>query len=455
MAEPSSCATLPKLKASLPFGPNRFGPIWSVPMHGATASTPRLIASCTTGAARSTSHVVKMMFAPPPISFSAHAFATAGLLPCVSQVLICSWRPPTPPFSFHCATRNCAAASAGPSNGAIAPLLSNAQPIDDRRGLDASFVRAAAVAASATSAAATTIRMSPTRELRLLISSPPLPGGLLLLSSTARTTRVRVRASPPPAPPRTSRGTRFRTCRRRRRSRCRRSRPTRRRRARRGCAGTSAAPSPGSARSAQPRVGSRTSQTCTPTKRSHSAAMSSSTVGVFQRCQTSNWIPSAGGSPASRISSTASGIELTIVQSSPPSRWYGSSPIRSPCRSASAAIVRSPSTTMPRASSGSRPSAVPVRQTTPLGRNGASRSSDAQSASTRSAGSVGAAEERQRQDRRNGRNRRRRAEPALVEQLERLRVSTLRELQLPDADRRRARPRRRRGRRRRSSTAAS
>ncbi len=51
MAEPSSCAMLPKLKASLPFAPNRFGPIWSVPMHGATASTPRLIVSCTTGAA--------------------------------------------------------------------------------------------------------------------------------------------------------------------------------------------------------------------------------------------------------------------------------------------------------------------------------------------------------------------------------------------------------------------
>ena len=51
IAEPSSCATLPKLKASLPFAPKRFGPIWSVPMHGATARTPRLIVSCTTGAA--------------------------------------------------------------------------------------------------------------------------------------------------------------------------------------------------------------------------------------------------------------------------------------------------------------------------------------------------------------------------------------------------------------------
>src|SRR3954453_3987378 len=98
IAEPSSCPTLPKLNGSPPFGPNRFGPIWSVPMHGAIASTPRLIVSCTTGAAKSTSHVVKITLAPPPSSLSAHAFATAGLLPCVSHVLICSGRPPTPPF---------------------------------------------------------------------------------------------------------------------------------------------------------------------------------------------------------------------------------------------------------------------------------------------------------------------------------------------------------------------
>jgi hypothetical protein len=90
IAEPSSCATFPKLKASLPFAPNRFGPIWSVPMQGAIVSRPLLIPSCTTGAARSTSQVVKMMFAPPLISLSAHAFETAGLSPCVSQVLITS-----------------------------------------------------------------------------------------------------------------------------------------------------------------------------------------------------------------------------------------------------------------------------------------------------------------------------------------------------------------------------
>ena len=49
-------------------------------------------------------------------------------------------------------------------------------------------------------------------------------------------------------------------------------------------AGTSATPSPGSTRSAQLRVGLRTSETWTPAKRPTSRPMSSSRVGVFQRC---------------------------------------------------------------------------------------------------------------------------------------------------------------------------
>ncbi len=98
IAEPSSWATLPNENASWPFGPKRFGPIWSVPMHGATVSLPALIAFWTTGAAKSTSQVVKMTSAPWPISFAAHAFAIAGLLPCVSQVMILSGRPLTPPL---------------------------------------------------------------------------------------------------------------------------------------------------------------------------------------------------------------------------------------------------------------------------------------------------------------------------------------------------------------------
>src|SRR5215472_15734108 len=78
IADPSSCATLPKEKASLPFGPKRFGPIWSVPM----------------------------MFAPWPISLSAHAFDVAGASPCVSQVLSLSVIPVLADLLFQYATRS-------------------------------------------------------------------------------------------------------------------------------------------------------------------------------------------------------------------------------------------------------------------------------------------------------------------------------------------------------------
>ena len=50
--------------------------------------------------------------------------------------------------------------------------------------------------------------------------------------------------------------------------------------------------------------------------------MSSWSDSVFQRCQTSNWIPSDGGLPASSISSTASGIDETIVNGPPLERWH-------------------------------------------------------------------------------------------------------------------------------------
>ena len=120
MAEPSSWATLPKLNASLPFVlPNRFGPIWSVPMHVETARTPRLIASWTTGVAKSTSQVVKMMSAPLLSSLRAHDLARAGLLFCVSHVSSRSILPSTPPLALTSLTRIFAVARAGPSNGAI------------------------------------------------------------------------------------------------------------------------------------------------------------------------------------------------------------------------------------------------------------------------------------------------------------------------------------------------
>ena len=112
------------------------------------------------------SQVVKMTFAPWPISLSAHALAIAGLLPCVSHVTICSLRPSTPPLALTWLTCSFAAASAGPSNGAMAPLPSNAQPIVI--GV-AAVVRAAAVAATTTTIAATATSMSPRRELGPLI----------------------------------------------------------------------------------------------------------------------------------------------------------------------------------------------------------------------------------------------------------------------------------------------
>ena len=116
-------------------------------MHGAIARTPRSIAALTTGAAKSTSHVVKRTLAFCPSRRNAQALAVAGSFPWVSHVWICSFRPLTPPFALTWATRSCAAASAGLSNGAIAPLLSNAQPM--MIGAFACAVRCPAVAASA------------------------------------------------------------------------------------------------------------------------------------------------------------------------------------------------------------------------------------------------------------------------------------------------------------------
>ena len=75
-----------------------------------------------------------MTFAPAPSSFRAHAFAIAGLLPCVSHVWICSGRPPTPPLALICLTR------AGPRRGPgcrTAPwaLAVECPADDDRAGL--------------------------------------------------------------------------------------------------------------------------------------------------------------------------------------------------------------------------------------------------------------------------------------------------------------------------------
>ena len=124
-------------------------------MQGAIVSLPALIDSCTTGAAKSTSQVVKITSAPCPSSRAAQALAVAGLLPCVSHVVI---RRFTPLPRFTCLTRSLAVASAGPSNGAIAPLPSNAQPIVTVFACcgDAELAATTAVATAATAASART-----------------------------------------------------------------------------------------------------------------------------------------------------------------------------------------------------------------------------------------------------------------------------------------------------------
>src|SRR5437868_1174350 len=146
-------------------------------MHGAIVSRPLLSDSCTTGAARSTSQVVKMTFEPSAISLSAQLFDTAGLSPWVSHVLITSGCPPAPPFALICATRICAAASAGPSNGAIGPVESWAQPMTIGDPAAPDPVRAAAVAASpspATATARSAIRLTLFSSLGRSCGDPPV-----------------------------------------------------------------------------------------------------------------------------------------------------------------------------------------------------------------------------------------------------------------------------------------
>src|SRR5262245_23653384 len=111
-----------------------------------------------------------MMSAPAPSRLAAHDFARAGLLLFVSQVRISSCAPPTPPALLIWATRMFAAASAGPSNGAMLPLLSNAQPMVIADGLALAFR-----APPATSAAATSTRTAPAAANRFALIPLLLP----------------------------------------------------------------------------------------------------------------------------------------------------------------------------------------------------------------------------------------------------------------------------------------
>ena len=165
--------------------------------------------------------------------------------------------------------RACAAASAGPSNGPIGPLESWAQPMMIGSFAAAECVRAAAAAAKTSAAAATITSAQRARLLALmfLLSGPRLPPGPSFSTRPGRRRSVRGARARRRRDPRASRDTRCRRRRCRRRSRGRRSpfQPTSSKTPR--IAGRSAAPSPGRTRSAQPRVGSRQSLTCTPAMR--------------------------------------------------------------------------------------------------------------------------------------------------------------------------------------------
>src|SRR5438105_4344065 len=155
IAAPSSCATLPRLDARLPFAaPNRFGPIWSVPMHGATVSRPLFRNVSAAGAAKSTSQVTQPITAPFDIRLDAHDVDTPGFEFFVSHVSIFSGRPLTPPAAFIFLISSCAAVSAGSLNGDIWPLSSIAAPM--MIGAPAFGLPAAVVAPTATTAATTT-----------------------------------------------------------------------------------------------------------------------------------------------------------------------------------------------------------------------------------------------------------------------------------------------------------
>src|SRR6188472_3526876 len=148
-------------------------------MHGAIVSSLCLSDSCTTGEARSTSHVVKITFACSPISLSAQVFDVVGSSPWVLQVLITIWRPRTPPFLLILAASIFAAASAGVSNGCIGPLLSYAQPMTIGFLAADEPVRAAAAATKTSAAAATSTSAQRARlpTLIFLLSGPRLQPG--------------------------------------------------------------------------------------------------------------------------------------------------------------------------------------------------------------------------------------------------------------------------------------
>src|SRR5262249_39510109 len=83
-------------------------------------------------------------------------------------------RPLTPPLLLISFTRICAAASAGPSNGAMEPLVSYAQPIVIGVALRAALTFAATTTLASTASTPT----SAATVLLLLMQPPRFPVGL-------------------------------------------------------------------------------------------------------------------------------------------------------------------------------------------------------------------------------------------------------------------------------------
>jgi hypothetical protein len=140
------------------------------------------------------------------------------------------------------------------------------------------------------------------------------------------------------------------------------------------------------------------------------SAISSANSGEFQRCQTSNVMPTFGTSASSRRS-TASPIVLAIVHSPPPSRWYSR-----PRRARVAPDRRAREKDDARRLEARKPRNARAERVDPSLRF------------------LRTAEQGQREDRRHGGDRVRRAKAAGAQALGRRAVVTLGELDLPDPD---------------------
>ena len=98
-------------------------------MHGAIVSIPLFRNSWIAAVAKSTSQVTMPITAPFDTTLLTQDFETSGFEFCVSQAMILSFAPFTPPAALILAASSFAAVSAGLSNGAIWPLRSAAKPM--------------------------------------------------------------------------------------------------------------------------------------------------------------------------------------------------------------------------------------------------------------------------------------------------------------------------------------